>query len=600
MRAPSVERSALGALLLIQTVLFLLLPALGSVHSWTVLSSFSAEIGADLLGAGESPLDGYDGIAAGPLLWAAIEAPLMAVLGRVGLVHVLATLLVALGATFASWLCARELLDERSALVVAALVALPPPNTWVHQHYGAYHVIPLLTAPLGFWVLLRARRLSTQIIGIAIIGSSVAWSLGAVSVVGPLVGGWWWTRRRGVEGRRALLAIAIGGLIAALPLLVKTLIHKPYAGLLPDGISISSATKPFLLKGLDPLSWPDRLVELLFVGFPYGHHFGLHGFPSANVLYAGIAVLAWMIAVRDGRLGPWLAVPPGVAIVGMVTGWFVFHPGDEMPFERDARHMVGLSQALAFAIGSAFLVLRRDESRVVRRALAAAGVAVLLFVSLGSQVRAVRAAWAEGSRPVVSTPFRLESRYVSGFFRGPHFASTPELGVQSCEALPLPLSADCQRGLAMALGFGEEEAPNLRMLCSEADVASSIDLTPWCWFGQGWGQAQRTWRQLVRASAACGATPGITTAEIWHCRRGVGWGTAQDFADRPDAIRTWITELPAQERHPVSEGVGIYAGMLAATHTHAARVCGRLVPTSLLPHCIRGTSLNDGFMAPLR
>lgn len=597
MRSLSIERSALGALLLLQTVLFLLLPALGAVHSWTALSSFSAEVAADIMGAGESPLDGYDGIAAGPLLWGAIEAPLLAIFGRIGLVHVLATLLVALGATFASWLCARELLDERSALVVAALVALPPPNTWVHQHYGAYHVIPLLTAPLGMWVLFRARRLLGQVVGVAILGSAVSWSMGSIAVAGPLVGGWWWTRRRGVAGRRALLAIAVGGLVAALPLLVKLLLHEPYAGLLPDGVSISSATKPFLLRGLDPLVWPERLGEMLFLGFPYGHHFGLHGLPSADLFYAGIAAVAWMIAVWDRRLGPWLAVPPGVALVGMVTGWFVFHPGDQVPFERDARHMVGLSQALAFAVGGAFLVLHRRESL---RSLATASVAVLVLVSLGTQIRAVHAAWAEGGRPVASTPFRLESRYVSGFFRGPHFVSAPRSGVQSCEALPARLAADCQRGVAMALGFGPQQASALREICSEADSVSSADLTPWCWFGRGWGQTQTAWRQPVRASASCESVPGITTEEVWNCRRGVGWGTAQDFGDRPGAIRNWMAELPARERGPVSEGVGVYAGMVAATHLHARRICERLVPEVLLQRCLHGSSLNDGFMEPLQ
>ncbi|MCO4771114.1 MAG: hypothetical protein KDA24_13855 [Deltaproteobacteria bacterium] len=591
------ERTWLVALLLVQALFFLALPMLGSAHAWTVLSSFSTEIAADMLGAGEHPLDGYDGLAAGPLVWATAQVPWLALLGRIGLVQVLGGLTLALGATFASWLCARELLGVRAAFVVAALVAFPPPNTWVHSHYGAYHVIPLLTAPLGFWMLLRGRSVGAWVAGVAVLGSSVAWSFGAIAVAAPLTIGWAWGRLRAGEGRRAAAAVLFGGAIATLPLLVKLGLHEHYGGMLPPDGDVARATKPFVLNIERTMAWPKELLHMIFVRFPYGLHFGLHRLPGAGPIYAAIVGAAWVIALRDRRLGAWLAVPPTVVAVGFFTGWFVFWPGDAVPFERDARHIVGLGHALALCVGGAFVAIR---SRPSLAPVGDAAVAVLVLVGVASQVLAMQAAWAEGGRPDLRTPYRLESRYVSGFFRGPHFVTDPARGAASCEALDAPLEADCQRGVAMALGVNTAEPELLRSRCEALDAAAEPDLTSSCWVGRGWGVGMSNWRRPVRASAACGAIVGASAQEVTWCREGVGWGTAQDFADRPEAMRSWVTEMPVPERRAIATGVGLYAGMVAATEEYAARVCRRLVPEAQMARCLTGVSRNEGFMEPLR
>jgi len=593
------ELTALAGLLAVQTVLFLSLPLLGSRHAWTALSSFPVEIAADLLGAGGSPFDGYDGIAAGPLLWAGLELPPLAALGRVGLVQVLATLVVALGASAASWACARETMGRWPAFAVAALVALPPPNTWVHQHYGAYHVLPLLTAPLGLWLLLRARSLPRQVLGVAVLGSSVAWSLGAIAVAAPLSLAWAVTRwRRG--DRLALAALALGGLIAASPLLYKVLLHQPWDGLAPAGATLK-ATKPFVLSlggGRNPIV---ELASMVFVQLPYGLHFGLHGLPGGGALWAAAAGAAWLFAClpvaspgpgsapRPG--GAWLLVPPSVLLVGLVTGWFVFHPGDEVPFERDARHIVGLTQGLAFSVGAA---LHRAGPRA-RPALAAL-VGLLLLASAFTTLRAAAVAWGEGARPSVRTVFRLESRYVSGFFRGPHFVTSPESASRSCAPLSPPLDADCRRGVAMAFGYGRPPA-EARAVCAPLESATTEALTPWCWLGHGWGHTHRSWRHPGWAEEQCRALGDVERA--W-CLRGVGWGLAQDFGDRPGVLPAWIEAMPTPSRKDAAAGVGIYAGMVARTRDHAARVCRRLVPTGQLNHCLDHLDANDGFMAPLQ
>ena len=592
------ERLALAGLLLLQSLLFLALPTLGSAHAWTALSSFSTEITADWLGSGGSGLDGYDGIPAGPLVWASVQVPWLAALGRIGLVQVLGGLTLALGATVASWLCARELLGARGALVAAALVALPPPNTWVHGHYGAYHVVPLLTAPLGFWLLTRRRGVGGHIAGIALIGSSVAWSFGAIAVAAPLVVGWSWTQVQRGRWKSAALAGVVGGLLAAAPLLYKLFLHEHYGGLLPEGADITRATKPFVLTLHQRMGWPKELLHMLFVRFPYGLHFGLHGLPLAGPAVAALLGGAWLVALRDRRLGPWLAVPPSVVLVGLVTGWFVFFPGDDVPFERDARHMVGMTHALALSAGAAFAFL--ETRGVVARAIAHAGVGLILLFCLVPRIGAAQIAWDEGARPDIRTPFRLESRYVSGFFRGPHFLSDPAAAARSCEGLDGLLTADCQRGVAMAIGFNSPSVDLLRDRCAALDEASDAEVGSWCWHGHGWGHAMRHWRQPGVASERCEAVQGAQAEEIAWCREGIGWGLSQDFADRPGALRDWIAAMPTAERKPVAAGAGIYAGMIARTQEHAARVCRRLVPEPQHARCVGATTRNEGFMAPLQ
>jgi hypothetical protein len=594
---PAIDRWGLLLVVVLQAALFLLLPMLGSQYGWAVLSPLPAEIAVDLLGGAESPLDGYDGIAAGPLASALLHVPWLAALGRVGLVQVLASLTVAVGATLASWLCARELLGGRPALLVAAMVAFPPPTTWVNQHYGAYHAIPLVTAPLGFWILMRARGAPLRVLGVAVLGSSVAWSLGSVAVVVPLVVGWWWTHRRGRDGRRASLAVVLGGLLAAAPLLAKVWLHTPYGGLLGGADHVAAATKPLFLAMPALAEVPSRLVQMLGVSFPYGHHFALHGLGPVDGLVAVLTAAAWVLALRDRRLGPWLLVPPSVVGVGLATGWFVFHPGDDVPFERDGRHMVGLVHALAFAVGGAWASLRARRPSSLWQVLPLAAALLAGGGSVITQVQAAQRAWGEGGRPDPATPFRLEGRYISGFFRGPHFLRDPTAGARSCEALPPRAANDCRRGVAMAFGFAPDPLPDVRARCAALDTPD-LPAAPWCLFGRGWAEVQRQFRRPVRASAACAALPEATHGEVADCRAGVGWGLAQDFADRPGVVGAWIAELPAAERAPVTAGVGVYAGMITADPAHVARVCRRLVPDSMQARCIAGAARNRPYMDP--
>lgn len=591
------ERGALCAVLGVQTLLYLLIPMLGSAHGWTVLSAFPAEIAADLLGGGESPWDGYDGVAAGPLAWALLQAPLLAVFGKVGMVQVLSTLAVALGATVASWLCARELLGRNAALVVAALVAFPPPTIWVQQHYGAYHVIPMLTAPLGFWILLRSKSFRAQVLGVAVLGSSVAWSLGGISVAAPLTVGWWWTRVRARSGWTALAAIALGGLLAALPLLYKLILHEPFGGLMPSGAQVASAVKPFFLGTMDPATWPARLADMLWLQYPYGHHFGLHGWPRLDAFYAVVCLLAYGVALIDRRLGAWLLVPPSALLVGLVTGWFVLYPANGVPFERDARHMVVLIHAMAFAVGGA--VAAFEKGSVYLLSLSRSAAALLVLVGLLPPLAAVQAAWVEGGRPELATPYRLESRYVSGFFRGPYFLAAPQAAVQSCEQSSQG-SLDCVRGVAMAMGFAGQGAQSTRLFAAQLSDELDGDWSYWVWVGRGWSEAHRQWKHPDRASESCGAIAGASPLEIRQCRIGVGWGTAQDFADRQYQVRRWLGEIDEAERVPFAEGVGVYAGMMGASQEQVVRICYRLVPDRLHDRCLLGATRNEPYMAPVR
>lgn len=576
-------------LLLVQAALFLIVPLVGGPHGWTVLSSFSAEIAVDLLGGGESPLDGYDGLAAGPLIWALVEVPWLAVLGAVGLVHVLGGLAMSLGATFCSWLCAREQLGDRPALLVAALMALPPPNLWVHQHYGAYHVIPLVTAPLGLWILLRSEgSLGRRVLGVAVLGSSVAWSYGAVAVAAPLLLWWWGREVSGGRWREATLAGAVGGLLALSPLLWKMGVHVPFDGLMPVGADVAQATKPFFLMAPEPLEIPATLLRMLTRDLSYGWHYGLHGAPGLGVVATAGGLLAALLGMR--RAAPWALAALGVVVVGLTTGWFVFHPGAGQPFERDARHVVGLMQALFFLAGGAWAALPEGGAGRAVRWAGGAVVAAMLVASASSQVQDARL--GAGFEPL--SPFRLESRYVSGFFRGPHFRADPAAGLASCRSEDPLRRADCTRGVAMALGQSGQTVAEVETACSPLPD----DLRRWCWFGRGWGAAQRYWRQLEAGARWC-AERRIDDRAEGACLSGVGWGAAQDFADRPGVLAGWLDEVDAQERDAVARGIGVYGGMLYRERDHAEAFCARQVPDHLSA-CRAGFAWNEGFMQPLR
>ena len=624
------ERSGrwiLPAILVVQGLLFVLLPLSGSPASWGVFSSFNAEIAHDLIsGPGASPWDGYDGLVAGPLALGLIQAPLLALLGRIGLVHVLGMGLVALAATALTWsFCVRHL-GRPAALAATLLVAFPPPNTWLHQHVGAHHLLgPALVpaAMLLLWPSLDGREGRRR----PWLSEAIAWTLLAgvvfltpttISLAVPLGAGWWllglarsWRSGRVWAWMGTVPPALVGTLLAAGPLLYKGLIHERFGGLVPPGgATAAQNTKPLFLLPTAPLETPGRLLEMVAVDLPYGLHFGLHGLAPAGVLWvlvagAALGLLAWQLRRGGDRAWlPLLAVPPAVLVVGLCTGWFVFHPGEAEPFLGDARHLLGITWALSLCVGAA-VGLAPGRARWAAWGL----VGLLVLASVVTQLGEVR--WGE-LEPDPRTPWRLEARFFHGFFAGPAFEGGPAAAAAACSRSEEPQRSDCLRGVAMAWGhgtslaaFGGEQGrlDELREVCAALEAAAGPDGPPLgreCWFGLGFGLAHLQFQAPERALPLCRDAPGLSEGEVLECGAGVGFGFAQDFGFRPQVMRRWFEEeVQKGDRGAWATGVGVYAGILSRRAGFVEGRCGELVG-DYAGACVRAARRNDRYMSPIR
>jgi len=610
-----------GLVLLAQAALFLLLPLSGSPMSWGVFSSFNAEIAADLVGPGASPWDGYDGLVAGPMALGVVQAPLLALLGRIGLVHVLGMGALALATTALTWAFCDRYLGRPAALAATLLVAFPPPNTWFHQHVGAHHLLgPALVpaAMLLLWPSLedregRRRPWLWEGLGWTLMAGALFLTPTTVSLVVPLGAGWWLLglarhRRAGaLRWLRTLPPAVAGAAIGAAPLLYKALLHPRWGGLVPSGgASAGQSTKPLFLNAPGLAEVPGRLLEMVFVELPYGLHFGLHGLAPVGTIWAAaagaaVAVLAWKLrGTRDAAWLPLLVVPPAALVVGLCTGWFVFHPGEGEPFPGDARHLLGLTWALSLCVGAALGALPRGARRP-----AWALVVLLTAASVGTQLQAVR--WGD-LEPDLRTPWRLENRLIHGFFAGPAFEGAPEAAVAACSLNAGSRRADCLRGLAMAWGFGRNMAvfsgepgatDELRLRCEALERSAGLTgLAEECWVGLGFGLAHLQYQAPGRAIPLCARSPDLSGEEVRHCRVGVGYGFGQDFGFRPEVVRRWTGDL--EEREGWAAGVGLYAGVLSRREAFVRDRCAELVGEELASACLEGARRNDRYMSAIQ
>ncbi len=589
---PSWDRAA-RVLLVAQGVLFVALAHSEAPLAWTVLSSYFAEISADLLGAGGSPLDGYDGLVFGPLFYAALEAPLLAIFGRVGAVHTTATLVVALAATWLTYRFVGRIASPRAGFLAALLVAFPPPNTWVHQHFGAYHVLPLVLVPAaGLLVFTSAPSWRRWAGAGALVGASVGASLGSISLGPPLLAARWAlsARERGPAGAgRDAAACLLGASAGLAPLAYKAWIHVPWGGSAPDGAGAAAgAVKPLFLGGASAGEIALRPLTMLTRDLPYGLHFGMEGMAVAGWVFAGAAYAAfgwaawaaWSSRQAPPRWTPLLVVPVAVIVVGALTGWFVFHPGDGPGWTRDARHIVGLTLAFAWLMG---IAADQAAGRVGRRTIVI--VAALAAASVVTQVSAF--ARADGGLHA-ATPWRLEGRFVSGFFRGPAFADAPEEAVASCATLEGAARRGCERGVSLAFGHGSASTrapdlgPRLRELAPRLAPVSGVyvDLI----HGLGWAHAQRAFGRPAQAARAC-RDPSLWPTEQAYCVQGVGWGYAMDFADRPAVTRAAAETLDPKDARPFAQGVGVLVRDLMRDPGARARRCARVLPDDLASWC---------------
>jgi len=595
---PSWDRAA-RAVLAVQGVLFLALAHSEAPRAWTALSPYFAEIAADLLGAGGSPLDGYDGLVFGPLFYAALEAPLLAALGRVGAVHTIATAGLALAATWLTYRFIGRVASPRAGFLAALLVAFPPPNTWGHQHFGAYHVLPLVLVPAAGLLAFEDGASRRRWAGAGLlVGASVGASLGAISLGPPLL-----AARLGAvakaHGRgaalRATVAACIGAGLGLAPMAYKAWIHVPWGGAATDARGAAAeAVKPLFLGGATPADLLARPLVMLGRDLPYGLHFGQEGMAAAGWVFAGaayaaVAWAAWAAWRARRSLPAWapiLAVPPAVVGVGALTGWFVFHPGDGPGWTRDARHIVGLTLALAW-----LMAITADAQRGrARRAIVI--VAALAAASVVTQVAAFGSADGGVHAP---SPWRLEGRFVAGFFRGPAFAGEPEAAAGSCAELEGASRRGCLRGVALSFGHaaaGIQRArrpvgPTLRETTRRLGPADGVDVD--VLHGLGWAHAQAAFGRPARAVLPC-RDASLSAPEVEACVEGVGWGFAMDFADRPGAVATAVGSLEDADAGPFARGVGVLIRDLLRDGPARERRCARELPPRLVPACRAGAS----------
>ncbi len=603
---------ALGAILAAQAALFVALPWTGSEQSWGVFCSFNAEI-ADAFFTGVSPWDEYDGLVAGPMAMALLEGPFLAVLGRSPWVHTLTTLTISLSATGLTFFAVRRLATPRAAVLAAALVAFPPPNTWYHQHQGAYHLLGLLGMPIALLLLSGAGprvRWGREIAGWTALAGGLALAPGGIGPAAAIGVGLLWLRYR-AHPRAAALGLApaaIGAAIASFPLVYKARLHTPFEGFATVGSkAVAGQTKPFFLGVPKPTELPGRLWTMLTSDLPYGMHFDSAGVPIVGGLFvvlAGLAFVALLGRVRSDerarRLLPVILVPVGAVGVGLLTGWFVVGRtlGQE-PFPRDARHLLVITFFLAWLLGLALDRLRWP-------AVAPIVVAGLALASIGTQAHALGE-----SRGV---PFRLQSRYIQGFFVGPMLVGQPEGAVAWCSEGPDRL--DCLRGVAMSWGHrfgvgdyglqgrdpsgGPSRTPaRLRGECRALGRAADEtrgDLRDACFFGLGFGFSHQATRRLDRAVETCHQLA-LRDHEHRACARGAAWAQAQNFWNRRGAVQRWVDEqVQGQDRLDSASGVGILVAMLADDPTWQAQQCANLVPADVVSACLEGAESNRRFM----
>lgn len=619
-----VARRGLAGLLATRALLFVLLAASGSAWSWGVFSPLHAEVAADLWPGGASPWDAYDGLVAGPLAMGLLEAPLLLVLGRSPLVHLLVTLALTLGAVVLAYVLVRRLCSRRAALAAAALVAFPPPVTWFHQHMGAHHVLMMLTVPAGLLLLgapsaaleEERPRLARRGAGWLLLVLTPTVAPSGIALAVPLAGLWlatvlWGLARRRRAGR-ALTEVGIalsGAAVALTPVLYKGLVHVPFGGGVPaGGVSAAGQTKPLFLAMPGLTEMPGRLAHMVAVELPAGLHYGLHGLSGVGLLFTAVGLLAfallcWRLA-RGDRGGWWilLALPPTVLLVGLLTGWWSFHPGSREPFPRESRHLLGVAWVLMILIGVAL-------DRLPRRAEPVGWllVGLLVVLSLFSQAREVR--W-QGLPPAsAQTTWRLEGRALQGFFAGPALRGAPEELVGYCEAWPEPRRSDCLQGAAMSIGepgaLGawrgpEHDFAGIRSECaalSEASAGSVGRLD--CFFGLGFGLSHLGFRAPGRDLAACRRSRLLAPDEQDACVQGVAWGVAQDFWNRPSAMRRWLVqEVEPEERATWARGVGALVGSLNTDPDWRTWQCGLLVGSSLAEPCLESAQRSPHDRAP--
>jgi hypothetical protein len=597
----------LVALLLAQALLFIALPWTGSQQAWGVFCSFNIEI-ADALLSGGSPWDQYDGLVAGPMAMAVLEGPLLAVLGRSPWVHILTTLGIALSATALTWFAVRRLGTPRAAFLAAALVAFPPPNTWYHQHQGAYHLLGMLGMPLALLLLGRAGskvNWGRETAGWLALAGGVSLAPGGIGPAAAIGGGMWLLRVRS-HRRAALLGLApaaIGTAIASLPLIYKAKIHTPFAGLANVASeAVAQQTKPFFLGIPKPWEVPGKLWTMLADQLPYGLHFGAAGVPLVGGAFVLVAIGSWLVLVRrrDTSLLPLLLVPPAALTVGLITGWFVIgHAPDQEPFPRDARHILVLTFFLSWIVG---LTLDRLRWAWAGPAI----VAVFVAASLGTQVSAMG--------PSQGPPFRMESRFIQGFFAGPVLGGQPEGAAAWCD--DGPRRWDCLRGVAMSWGHryaagdyglrgaapdgGPSKTPGLlrgqcRSLSRAAHDESTL-LRESCFFGLGFGFSDQALRRIDRGIETCDSLE-LRENEHSACIRGVGWGQAQNFWNRPGAVKRWVDEqTTGAARVDSASGVGILVAMLAVDRDWVQSQCAAQVPADVVSACLQGAASNERFM----
>ena len=603
--------------------IFLLSAWSGSVHAWGVLSAMDAEIARDLLGRGGSPWDGFDGLVPGPLVIGLLEAPLLWVLGPVGLVHVLSMGLVSSAAVVLNGRLLERLHSPLAGLVAASLIAAPPPTLWYIAHLGAYHSLALVLLPAGLLLLGEpgggARRLR-EAVGTALLGLAVATQLGNIAIVGPTLAAWWFLRKRAWgtwdRGFLGVLLIAIG--LGLAPMGWKAWFHSPWQGLVPTGAAdVDHAVKPLLLGQFDPSLWPSRLGRMMVRDGPYGLHWELGGLPWMGTPWWVVGWIGWIVAVlqawrRGGALGHILVGPPVAVGVGLVTGWFVFHPGTGEGFSRDGRHLVGLVLGLSWGLGLAaggIAVPGRHIPwmRTVSSTVGLGAIGVLVVAGGYGLSRSVDRIGL--STMNWQTPFRLSAGYVSGFFRAPFFAVDPERGGKSCLDLPELDSIDCLRGVAFGLGNGAARrvlgggqigGATLRACRAVAEGAGRPSwengLQDACAFGLGWGFSDLAYRNPVRAVEFCRKDPSWGNAALPWCLRGVGWGLAQNFLDRPGALARWIRDVGPKDGPRLAEGVGIFMGMASVDATWIERACAWSVADEDQRACVVWSAWNDRFM----
>jgi hypothetical protein len=632
--------TALGiaAIVLLQQALLWAILLTNPFETTVTWDAVAGAMGVEVLrGFSFSWLDTWDGVLGGIFVGVLWGTPLFALFGVSGLtVKLAATLWSGLTAMLGGLLGA-ELGGRRAAWALALGLALPPP---IHVYgglvLGNWHVGAVAFALLAALLLVHHwRRWPTRPSWAASLGTGLALGAalfqsfeGLIPLAPMAVAGWALFRSRWGPGR--LLAVAMGVGIGVAPMVWKVAGHSPFG--LPTSEHRTKVPAELLHLSLDPA----KLSQLLPGG---GVGWGLHyqdafrvprGTVPQMILAETVPIvllLGWALLLV--RTGPTLlqvlraafpggtpldprrlsirAVPAAVGLAYLLAFFLSDMQLQPLPWwltnPREQGHLLLIPwMAWLTAALVALAVSLREERLTAQvpvgewsagplRRLApvpALGLVLVLAINLAAMIGMVR----RPSAGLTVGP-RAPAWDVAGFFLAPATGLDLHRSETLCTAYGPSAQAECWRGAAWAVGFGESEAEDPGEACRDLDAPWRTECLRglgWSWMSQGAGGLVAEGHLAQRCELF-----GEERDRV-DCWKGVGFPLGDHLAGVPERLMRALRELPPHRRPAAAQGAAMHLGRSFAQWSLVEHACAGWDP-DLVAACLDGARESLPFRA---